>query len=187
MHEQQHPYFEPGEAPPPPPGHLAFPGGGVIHGEQPGTPAPEAPRVFDLGAVGQVRLPEYQQTTRRMPSGNTVTFADPETLTRGDRNDLLRVNRRLEGDPDRGLIVSGLLLAKLITAWSYPWQIPSAELAERGPDAAPAELESLNRIPIRDAQQVEKVMKEADELLFPDAPSPDQHADPTSPTGPSGE
>ena len=171
-------------------GHLTFPGGGVVTGADQGaseTPPPafasgaplhSAPHQLGTAPATGTRSAAPEGTVHTMPSGATITFADPETLTRGDRNSLTRAVREMQaaGNPEAQQIGGAMLLARLITAWSYPWPLPSADL------------DSLDRLPIRDAQAAEKFMKAADDVLWPPTkPNPDQHADPNSPTEPSGE
>lgn len=174
-------------------GHLTFPGGGVVTGAAPAASEATPPAFTSGSPVHPVLQPAPHQlgtapaastrsgtpggSVHTMPSGATITFADPESLTRGDRNTLTRAMREMHaaGNPESQQIGGAMLLAKLIVAWSYPWPLPSVDL------------DSLDRLPIRDAQAAEKFMKAADDVLWPPTkPSPDQHADPNSPTEPSG-
>ena len=111
-----------------------------------------------------------------MPSGNWIVARDPKLLTRGDRKEFIRAGN----DPDLsatdgGFHVYDLIAAKLITAWSYPFPVP----AER--------LDVMDQLPIEDDVEVGKLVKAAEALLFPQPVTPDDHADPASPSGPSSD
>jgi hypothetical protein len=168
-------------------GHLAFATGGVVSGAEMPVPEPvpasfAMPHALGTAPAAGVRAAAPtagagQPTTHAMPSGYTVTVAPLEMLTRRDRTDLMALNRDLSlaEDPERGKKIMDAILARLIVAWTYPWPLPSADP------------ESLERLPMTDVWDVEKLTARADKLLFVGPVTPDDHADPTSPTAPSGE
>lgn len=112
-----------------------------------------------------------------LPSGAWVELRDPSTLLRGDKK---KVMRGVE-DFDRELAViydlTDGLLQVLVTAWSYALPLPSE---------SPASLELL---PLADDERLMEITEAARNLLFPGKAeaSPEQVADPASPTEPSGE
>jgi hypothetical protein len=193
-------------------GHLVFPTGGVVSGNavpfEPGPPPYVLPEgalhhVLPEGTTVQVNLdasidpaamrhvvrthpvPSTQAAIMRdvpegayvMPSGHWVTIRDAKTLTRGDKRNLLRDGQPVEGQStaERIMTVQDLMHRMLITAWSYPYPLPSQDLS------------SLDRLPLQDDEALDDLVDEANAMLFPGRPSPDQHADPDSPTAPSGE
>lgn len=110
-----------------------------------------------------------------MPSGAWVQIEDARTLTRGDKKQILR-GGMVEGDDiDRGYGLFDALLARLVTAWSYPHPIPSVDLSV------------MDLLPAEDDDALTELAKDAERLLFPKAPSPDDHDNPASPTAPSSE
>jgi len=109
-----------------------------------------------------------------MPSGNWVVIADARTLTRGDKRELIREASKYDTPAEQGLAVTDLLHRRLITAWSYPHPLPSADPA------------SLELLPAQDDDALDELIKDANRLLFPRPVSPDDYADPASPTAPSG-
>jgi len=111
-------------------------------------------------------IPVPDPTVHRLPSGHTVAIASPRILTRAQRHRLIEI--------DTGIPTVNALATWLITGWSYPFPIPSADQA------------SLDLIPGEDDDALNDLLwPPVGKLLFPKAPSPDDHADETSPTEPS--
>lgn len=111
-----------------------------------------------------------------MPSGNWVQVIDAHTLTRRDKRDLIRevANGGHTNQVDQGLAIADQLHRRLITAWSYPHPLPSQDIGV------------LDLLPIEDDDALDNLIAEANRLMFPRPVTPDDHADPTSPTAPSG-
>lgn len=187
------------------PGHLTFATGGVVSGDgafaAETSPPPlvvtdamraaiaaEGARVEIVNGTMESEAAAWNAThggplkaapegARMMPSGNWVAIRDPRGLTRGDKRDLIRRGGRLDGQSqaEQIMAVQDLVHQLMITAWSYPLPIPSQDM------------ESLNRLPLEDDDAFDNLVGEVHKLLFPPAPSPDQVADPNSPTAASGE
>lgn len=181
-------------------GHLVFPTGGIVSGNSGGGPVtiPDDVPAFPMPGGGTVEIVpgtiegaaaawnarhgrQYEddppEGARMMPSGHWVTIRDPKALTRGDKRKLLRDGQPVEGQSaaERIMTVQDLMHQMLITGWSYPYPLPSQDLS------------SLDRLPLEDDDALDDLITEANSLLFPKPASPDQHADPDSPTAPSGE
>lgn len=141
----------------------------------PGPPSPPylaphqlgtAPAHAALPAASPIPVPE--PTVHRMPSGHTVTIASPRILTRAQRHRLIEI--------EVGVPTVNALAAWLITEWSYPLPTPAADPS------------SLDLIPGEDDDALNELLwPPVGQLLFPKAATPDDHADETSPTAPSGE
>lgn len=114
-----------------------------------------------------------------LPSGEWVELRDPETLLRGDKKKALKAVPISE-DADLTLAtqheMADGVLAVMITAWSYDLPLPVTSA-------------SLELLPMADGTALEEneTIKKAHRVLFPDQPTktPEQVADPASPTGPS--
>ncbi|MFJ5217167.1 hypothetical protein ACIP98_20895 [Streptomyces sp. NPDC088354] len=116
-----------------------------------------------------------------LPSGAWVELRDPAELRRGDKKRALRM---VEISEDGALTLGTQIemadgvLAVLIAAWSYSLPLPVTA-------------ESLEMLPMEDGNALEEheLVKAAHKLLFPGAPepTPEQLADPASPTEPSAE
>lgn len=144
-------------------GHVAaLAGGDYALPHQLGT----VPAHAALPAASPIPVPD--PTVHRMPSGHTVTIASPRILTRAQRHRIIEI--------EVGVPTVNALAAWLITEWSYPLPTPAADVS------------SLDQIPGEDDDTLNEVLwPPVQRLLFPKAPSPDDHADETSPTAPSGE
>lgn len=111
-----------------------------------------------------------------MPSGNWVKLRDPKSLTRGDRKKLVRQGNDPELDGiDTGFAVFDLLAKQLVTAWSYPFPLPAQDLS------------GMDQLPVQDERELDNLFKPAVALLFPKPVTPDDHADPASPSEPSSD
>lgn len=158
---------------------LAPPNGVVLTGPpSPPYVAPHqlgvAPAHAALPAASPIPVPD--PTVHALPSGHTVTVASPRILVRGQRMKLVESSRAAEDARASGIATVNTLLAWLIVGWSYPFPIPAGDPA------------SLDLIPVEDDDALtELVVTPAHTLLFPKEASPDDHADPDSPTAPSGE
>jgi hypothetical protein len=151
-------------------------GGTIQLGDVPALEPGPAPYVqpHPLGAVpahaafpAASPIPVPAPKTHTLPSGHTVSFASPRILTRGQRHRLIEI--------DNGYPTVNAILTWLVTDWSYPFPIPSADAA------------SLDLIPGEDEDALTVLAwPPVQALLFPKAPTPDDHADETSPTAPSG-
>lgn len=116
-----------------------------------------------------------------LPSGNWVELRDPAELRRGDKKRALRM---VEISEDGALTLGTQIemadgvLAVLIAAWSYALPLPVTA-------------ESLEMLPMDDGNFLEEheLVQAAHKMLFPGAPelTPEQLADPASPTEPSAE
>lgn len=149
-----------------------------------GPPSPQAfVAPHHLGVVpahaalpGASPIPVPEPTVHRLPSGHTATIASPRTLVRSHRHQLVAMARNADNLRDGGFATTNALITWLVVDWSYSFPIPSANP------------ESLDVIPVEDDDAlVDLVVRPANALLFPKAPNPDDHADPNSPTAPSGE
>lgn len=166
----------------------AFATGGVIQGRE-GPVFEPGPSPFTLPAqmAAQVAphalgtparppiaspIPVPDPTVHEMPSGHTVTIASPRVLNRGQR---LKLVHMADNENTTALDQINVMFTWQITGWSYPFPVPAADAT------------SLDLIPAEDDDAlIDLVVKPVKELLFPPAPSPDDHADETSPTAPSG-
>lgn len=118
--------------------------------------------------------PAFPDGAHIMPSGNWVALSDPRHLTRGDKKNLIRAASSPDADSlERGFNVTEGLLARLVTAWSYPHPIPAEDR------------ESMDLLPAQDDSALMGLVEEARMLLFPPPASPDDYADERSPTEPS--
>jgi len=110
-----------------------------------------------------------------MPSGNWIELRDPATLMRGDKKTIMKGVEDL--DKELGMVydLTDGLLVVLVTAWGYDLPVPSVSRA------------SLDLLPLEDDDALLKAMEPAQKLLFPGTPepTPEQAADPASPTAPS--
>lgn len=133
-----------------------------------------APAHAALPAASPIPVPE--PTVHRLPSGHTVTISSPRILTRGQRRQLVELVRNPPEGVSGGIATSNALTAWLVVDWSYALPVPAADPA------------ALDSIPGEDDDAlIELIVPPANALLFPKAASPDDYADPNSPTAPSGE
>lgn len=148
------------------------------HNGQPAAFVPPAPH--QLGTVpahaalpAASPIPVPAPTLHAMPSGHTVAIASPRILNRGQR---LKLVNMAQDEHSTGLDQVDVMFGWMITDWSYPFPIPAADLA------------SMELIPAEDDDTLtDLVIEPVRALLFPKAATPDDHADETSPTAPSGE
>jgi len=117
-------------------------------------------------------------TTQRitLPSGNWIQLRDAKTLRRGDKK---RAMANVSGDTDKIMAMAydmtDGLLAVLIIDWSYDLPLPGESP------------QSLELLPIEDDEALMEAIEPARALVFPEKPepTPQQIADPASPTVPS--
>lgn len=117
-------------------------------------------------------------TRINLPSGGWIELRDPRELKARDKKAIIRNMQPPDEAKPLGfaLDVADGLACMLIAAWEIPY-LPGAPL----PSADPAQLDELT---IPDYDAVMDAVRPAQELLFPRPATPDDHADPTSPTGP---
>lgn len=155
---------------------FAPPAGGFVP-----PPAPDATGVWTLPEDQPAPVPLADFPTpvpdgaHLMPSGAWVHIRDARTLTRGDKKAIMRTAMAAGDDIDRGYGMFDAILTRLVDMWSYPHQIPACD-----PTA-------IDLLPAEDDDALTELAKDAERLLFPKPASPDDHADPASPTAPSGE
>lgn len=112
-----------------------------------------------------------------LPSGGWIDLRDPDTLRRGDRN---RVRRAIKTDSTAGGVLvdtTDALAAVMISAWEIPY-LPEAPLPSQAPGI-------LDQLTVADSNALDKALEPANATLFPTPASPDQHADPESPSAPA--
>lgn len=114
-----------------------------------------------------------------LPSGAWVELRDPATLRRGDKKKALKmvpITEDVEMSLGMQIEMADGVLAVMITAWSYELPLPVTAA-------------SLELLPMDDGNALEELetIKAAHKLLFPEQPekTPEQVADPASPTEPS--
>ena len=90
-----------------------------------------------------------------LPSGNTATFKDPETLKVKDRTKVLMSIGNENMAIAQGLKLIDGLLALLIKEWSFDLIIPSVKI------------DSLGELSIPDYDALSKAAEEARNKLFP--------------------
>lgn len=106
-----------------------------------------------------------------LPSGNWVVLRDARQLTRGDKKQMVKqANADGLTAIDSGYVIYEALLAKLVTAWSYPMSLPSDDA------------NALDGLPIEDDTPLSELVEPARLLLFPGPVTPDDHQDEKSPT-----
>jgi hypothetical protein len=151
----------------------------------PATPPPVTPvTVFSDPLTGE-KIP--------LPSGGWVVFRDVTKLRTKHQEMVLQAGNQAEdalgfgsiaGRTARGFAVTKVLLRHLVLDWSLPyerdpddptqaWLLPSIDATAVG-DLTNADHEAL-----MDA------LAPARKILFPHQPTPDDHADPASPTEPA--
>lgn len=133
---------------------------------EPAPAAPEPLAEFPVPVPADAHL---------MPSGAWVQIQDARTLVRGDKKAIMRAAMVGGDEIDRGYALFDAILARLVTAWSYPHPIPKWDTT------------SMDQLPAEDDEALTELAKDAEQLLFPSPASPDDHADPASPTAPSSE
>lgn len=115
-----------------------------------------------------------------LPSGGWVELKDPKTLKARDKKAIMKAVR---GVPDAenpvgfAVDISDGLIAHMIENWYVPYlEAPSIPLLD------PSVLDELE---IPDYDALTDAIKPAQELLFSDAVTPDDHDKPGSPTPPA--
>lgn len=130
-----------------------------------------------------------------LPSGGWVEMKDPNWLRGKDRDALIR---KLNGgenapvdakDPD-ATMVAGFRAVKImagimITGWHLPYEPEPAEDGTARPWVLPSvDYTIMDELFAPDVVMIEEELKVAQRILMPQKPSPDQHADPESPSTP---
>jgi hypothetical protein len=128
-----------------------------------------------------------------LPSGGWAVFRDPTKLRSKHQEMVLLIGQQAEdkagggsgaGKIARGFAVTRALLGFLVLSWSVPydrdpddptqtWMLPSVD------STVVSDLKPEDHTVLMDA------LEPARKILFPDAPTPDDHADPASPTEPA--
>jgi hypothetical protein len=108
-----------------------------------------------------------------LPSGNTVTFRDPEELTGQDHRTIVDQMRA-----DVGLVGASMdavygTACMLIESWTFDAPLPREDPSQ------------LGKLKFRDYNAIVMAITPAAQLLFGSEPSPDQAGTPGSPTEPS--
>lgn len=108
--------------------------------------------------------------------GAWVQLRDPKTFKSGDKRQVLRAVKDMEGGEGSAAVsfMDGIAVVA-VEAWSLNLPVPSAD---------PAVLDMME---IGDYDALFRLLSPAQEVLFPTAPeqTPEQAADPGSPTVPS--
>lgn len=114
---------------------------------------------------------------------------DATTLRQGDREDLLKGLPKVKDNRpfEFGLASANALQLLLITEWEVPYLQHPTRLPAVNPKTG--QIEAFRQLTCGDADVIAAAAKEAQEILFPKAPVPDdeQLDDPQSPTGPANE
>ncbi|MFJ4787560.1 hypothetical protein [Streptomyces sp. NPDC088794] len=112
-----------------------------------------------------------------LPSGNWVELRDPDTLRRGDKKKalgLVPIDEDIELTLATDMQMTDGMFVVMISSWSFEY---------------PVSLEAIGLLPLADGTVLEGLpeIQAAHKLLFPQQPeaTPEQAADPTSPTEPS--
>ncbi|MFJ6085175.1 hypothetical protein ACIQI8_27580 [Streptomyces sp. NPDC092369] len=112
-----------------------------------------------------------------LPSGNWVELRDPDTLRRGDKKKalgLVPIDEDIELTLATEMQMTDGVLVVMISSWSFEF---------------PVSPESIALMSLADGSVLEDLpeIKAAHKLLFPQQPeaTPEQAADPASPTEPS--
>lgn len=120
----------------------------------------------------------------RLPSGATVVFRDPMTVSRDERRPARRLIAAAQGtdDPDKQDAVADALAYLLIRGWSYDLPVPSVDISSLGTipaadyDALAIELIKPSRRPFLDTEM-------SDDPKAPSGSSANSNSE--SPTGTS--
>jgi len=143
-------------------------------------------------------MPDSFSLRLTLPSGGTVEFNDPEDITGGDMEDIMRSLKpeALMGGVDTNdpgaVVTNGLdALAGVTCVLITDWSIPYAPGKQRQPAAEPWPLPStdaslLRKLSARDWRAVVDHVSPVVGLVMPGAVSPDDAAVPGSPTVPDG-
>lgn len=135
------------------------------------------------------------QKRLELPSGGWVEMKDPNFLRGKDRDALIRqLNGGKNGqidvsDPDAkldaGLRAAKIMAGIMITGWHLPYQPDPAEDGTARDWVLPSvDYTIMDELLAPDVVLIEEELKVAQRVLMPQKPSPDQHADPESPSGP---
>lgn len=124
-----------------------------------------------------------------LPSGGWVEMRDPAFLRGKDRDALIR---RVQGpetdglsDTDKGLKAIKELAALMVEAWELPYQPDNNDDGTARSWTLPKnDTTILEELLAPDLQFIENHLEAAQKVLMPLKASPDQHADPESPSGP---
>lgn len=135
------------------------------------------------------------QKRLELPSGGWVEMKDPNFLRGKDRDALIRQlnggsNGKIDvNDPDAtmdaGLRAVKIMAGIMITGWHLPYDPDPADDGTPRPWVLPSvDYTIMDELYAPDVVLIEEELKVAQRVLMPQKPSPDQHADPESPSGP---
>ena len=131
-----------------------------------------------------------------LPSGGWVEMKDPNWLRGKDRDALIRKlnggkdapdlkNADDEAKLDAGFRSVKIMAGILITGWYLPYDPEPAEDGSARHWVLPSEdYTIMDELFAPDVVLIEEEIKVAQRILMPQKPSPDQHADPESPSTP---
>lgn len=130
-----------------------------------------------------------------LPSGGWVEMKDPLFLRGKDRDALMRKlqggGSMVKADSDDmakmegGLKSVKILAGIMITGWHLPYEPePSEDGTERAWTLPGNDYTIMDELYAADLNRIETELKAAQQVLMPQKPSPDQHADKDSPSGP---
>lgn len=107
--------------------------------------------------------------------GSWVQLRDPRTLKSGDKRKVLRAIRDTENLGEATLSIQDGITVVAVEAWSLPLPVPGQDIAV------------LDMMEVADYDRLGELLGPTQDALFPEAPAPtpEQQADPASPTGPS--
>lgn len=135
------------------------------------------------------------QKRLELPSGGWVEMKDPNFLRGKDRDALIRQlnggkNGKIDVDDPDATMEAGLRTVKImagimITSWYLPYQPDQADDGtDRGWVLPSVDYTIMGELLAGDVATIEEELKVAQRVLMPQKPSPDQHADLESPSGP---
>lgn len=135
------------------------------------------------------------QKRLELPSGGWVEMKDPNFLRGKDRDALIRQlnggkNGKIDVDDPDATMEAGLRTVKImagimITAWYLPYQPDPDDGGTARDWVLPSvDYTIMGELLAGDVATIEEELKVAQRILMPQKPSPDQHADPESPSGP---
>ena len=90
-----------------------------------------------------------------LPSGNTVTFKDPDSLKVKDREKIITSGDKADGDAQSALAMQNTFLAVIIQEWSFDLVIPSVKIG------------SLGELSPRDYDAMAEQITDYRQVLFP--------------------
>lgn len=123
-----------------------------------------------------------------LPSGGWVEIRSLESLKARDSKAVMRSLGKVDVEKVMSMAVDMTdgLIAVMVTDWKIPygddWAIPSLCIMRDAETGTPVVLDELTA---QDYSQIQLLVQPAQKVLFPGKPSPDDAADPASPTAPA--